>query len=181
MKKILTLGASNSSTSINQQFATYVAQQIDDAVVTVLDLNDFEMPIYGVDRERAEGIPAKAQEFIDIIAEHDAVVVSFAEHNGSYTAAFKNVSDWASRVRKDVWQNRPFFALSTAPGPRGGINVMGNVRQYLPRMGANIVAYFSLPKFREYFSKTEGITNLELSTSFKEQLVLFKESILQEA
>lgn len=50
-KQILALGASSSRNSINRQLAAYTAAQIETARVTLLDLNDFEMPIYSIDRE----------------------------------------------------------------------------------------------------------------------------------
>ena len=45
MKKIIAFGASSSKASINKQVAAYAANQLKNAMVEVLDLNDFEMPI----------------------------------------------------------------------------------------------------------------------------------------
>jgi NAD(P)H-dependent FMN reductase len=60
----------------------------------VLDLNDYEMPIYSIDRETEDGIPEEAQRFYDELGAVDAILISFAEHNGAYTAAYKNIFDW---------------------------------------------------------------------------------------
>jgi len=49
MKKIIALGGSNSKESINKQLAHFAAGKITDADVIYLDLNDYPMPIYGVD------------------------------------------------------------------------------------------------------------------------------------
>ena len=95
MKKILAFGASNSRNSINKQLVTYAAGQLTDVEVLLLDLNDFEMPIYSIDREKESGIPELAQQFKQHILDADGILISFAEHNGAYTAAFKNVMDWA--------------------------------------------------------------------------------------
>ena len=57
MKKIIAFGASSSKTSINKQLATYAAKQFKDATVEVLDLNDYEMPIFSTDKEYENGIP----------------------------------------------------------------------------------------------------------------------------
>ena len=51
MKKIIAFGASSSKTSINKEFATYVAYQFQNASIEILDLNDYEMPIFSVDKE----------------------------------------------------------------------------------------------------------------------------------
>ena len=63
MKKIIAFGASSSTNSINKKLAIYAANQISNSKVIVLDLNDFEMPIYSEDRDRINGIPEKAHEF----------------------------------------------------------------------------------------------------------------------
>ncbi|MFT4525835.1 MAG: chromate reductase [Bacteroidia bacterium] len=62
MSKVIAFGASNSSTSINKQLAAWAANQLD-SDIEILDLNDFEMPIYSQDREKADGIHEKAMVF----------------------------------------------------------------------------------------------------------------------
>jgi chromate reductase len=57
MKKIIAFGASSSKVSINKQLATYAAGQFENAAVEILDLNDYEMPIFSTDKETATGIP----------------------------------------------------------------------------------------------------------------------------
>ena len=47
---ILAFGASNSRHSINKRFAAWSAAQIHNAQVNLIDLNDFEMPLYSIDR-----------------------------------------------------------------------------------------------------------------------------------
>lgn len=86
---ILSIGASSSSTSINQQLADYAAAQIHQAEVTRFSIHSLSLPIYSEDEEKENGTPADAQKFLDAIRSHDGIVISLAEHNGSYTAAFK--------------------------------------------------------------------------------------------
>ncbi|MEM1003140.1 MAG: NAD(P)H-dependent oxidoreductase [Bacteroidota bacterium] len=93
VKKIVAFGASNSKNSINKQFAQFVANQLVNAEVTVLDLNDFELPIYSVDREKNYGIHENASSFYKLIKTSDAVIISLAEYNGLHTSAFKNLWD----------------------------------------------------------------------------------------
>ncbi len=175
MKKVIAFGASNSKLSINQQFAHWAANQLDDVEVEVLDLNQFEMPIYSIDRENETGIPQKAMDFKAKINEADALVISFAEHNGSYTAAFKNVSDWVSRVERGTWGNKPTLLLSTSPGPRGGLSTLESATTALPYQGAHVAGSFALPSFGQKFSENEGIVDTELKQKFNEQLNNLKE------
>jgi len=69
MNKIIAFGASSSKNSINKKLASFVANKITTQEVIILDLNDFEMPIYSEDRHAEEGIPQKALEFKKIINE----------------------------------------------------------------------------------------------------------------
>ena len=47
----MAFAGSNSKTSINKQLAKYAASLVENAEVTTLDLNDFELPVYGMDLE----------------------------------------------------------------------------------------------------------------------------------
>ena len=89
MNKIIAFGASSSKNSINKKLASFVANKITTQEVIILDLNDFEMPIYSEDRHAEEGIPQKALEFKKIINESKGLVISLAEHNGSYTCSIQ--------------------------------------------------------------------------------------------
>jgi NAD(P)H-dependent FMN reductase len=177
LKKIIAFGASNSRKSINKRLATFAANQVESAQVQILDLNDFEMPIYSIDREKESGIPKLAHEFKDHVRQADGLIISFAEHNGSYTVAFKNVFDWISRIEKDVWLNKPMFLLSTSPGGRGGKSVLEQAATKFQRMNDNIVVHFSLPSFRTNFSEQEGVTDNRLRSEFDAVFEQFTEAL----
>ena len=169
-KKILAFGASNSRNSINKKLATFAANQIEDADITLLDLNDFEMPIYSIDREKSMGIPELAVRFKEYIRESDGLVISFAEHNGAYTTAFKNILDWISRLEGGIWENKPMFLLSTSPGGRGGKSVLTLAANSFKFQGSHSVTTFSLPSFHKNFSEETGILDEELAQEFTKQL-----------
>ena len=162
MKKIIAFGASSSKTSINKELATYAANQFQNAIVEVLDLNDFEMPIYSVDKEKVNGIPQLAQDFYAKLGTADAIVISFAEHNGAYSAAFKNIFDWTSRINAKTFQEKPMLLLATSPGPRGGSSVLEIAKNRFPFQGAVVKGSFSLPSFNDNFDAEKGITNEDL-------------------
>lgn len=149
--KILAFAGSPSSTSINKQLVTYAASLAPNAQVEILDINDYEMPIFSVDREKEIGAHPLAQAFLDKIASADLVLLSLPENNGNYSAAFKNLFDWMSRIRKDVFHDKPMLLMATSPGARGGQSVLEIAQSNLPRYGANIKAVFSLPVFHENF------------------------------
>ncbi len=177
MKKILAFGASTSTTSINHKLATYAANQLDQFQAMVINLSDFEMPIFSIDREKAHGVPDLAKSFKDKIREADGIIISFAEHNGSYSAAFKNVFDWASRVEKNMWLDKPMILLATSPGGRGGQTVLQAAVNHFPYMGGLVEGSFSLPSFHANFDANEGITDSELKKAFEIQLNLFSKAL----
>ncbi len=62
--KLLAFAASSSKKSINKQLAAYAASLLEGADVEVLDLNDYELPLYSVDKEQELGHPQLAQAFM---------------------------------------------------------------------------------------------------------------------
>ncbi len=179
MGKILVFGASNSRQSINKKLAAYAASLLRELNYTLIDLHDFDMPMFGVDREREEGFPEKALKMKTLTKEHDAILISLAEHNGAYTAAFKNMFDWLSRMEGSAWEDKPMLLLSTSPGKRGGASVLEIASKQFPWNGAKVVGTFSLPSFRENFEEGRGVTNIDLDTKLREQISLFENHILE--
>lgn len=116
MKKIIAFAGSNSKKSINKQLVVYASSLLNDFEVEVLDLNDYPLPIYGVDEEMENGFPANVIIFLNKIKDADGIMLSLAEHNGNFTVAFKNIVDWMSRIEQKLWNNKPMLLLSTSPG-----------------------------------------------------------------
>ena len=133
--KLLAFAASSSRKSINKQLVTYAASLVEGAEVEVLDLNDYELPLFSEDREAELGHPELAKAFLAKIAASDALMISFAEHNGSYSAAWKNLFDWSFAYRQKVFQDKPMVLLSTSPGPRGGASVLAAATGSVPFFG----------------------------------------------
>lgn len=161
--KIIAFGASNSKYSINKQFASYVAQKFTNYIVEILDLNDYALPHFNVDLEKKNGIPENAIIFYNKLQSADLIIISLAEHNGSYTAVFKNLFDWMSRHQVKTFENKKMFLLSTSPGGRGGQSVMDSALARFPIHGADILGHFSLPFFQKKFDiEIDGIMDIEL-------------------
>ena len=163
--KILAFAATSSSKSINRQLVSYAASQLDDAETELLDINDYELPLFSEDREAELGQPELAKTFLDKIADSDALIISFAEHNGSYTVAYKNLFDWASRINPKVFQNKAMLLLATSPGPGGASSVLATAITSAPFFGGIVKASLSVPSFFENFDSALGrITNDEINT-----------------
>lgn len=176
MKKIIVFAGSNSKKSINKQLAIYASNFVDDVRVSVLDLNDFVLPLYGIDYERQHGIPDNALKFLDNIKSADGIILSLAEHNGAYTTAFKNLFDWMSRAEKNVWNDKPMLLMAAAPGSRGGQSVLEIAHGKFPRMGGGITSVFSLPFFQKNFADGK-IIDEELDNQLRQAVEVFKNAL----
>lgn len=176
--KLLAFAASSSRKSINKQLATYAASLVEGAEVEVLDLNDYELPLFSEDREKELGHPELAKAFLTKIATSDALLISFAEHNGSYSAAYKNLFDWSSRIGKKVFQDKPMVLLSTSPGPRGGASVLATATTSAPFFAGHVKASLAIPSFHENFDVEHGVLrNEELKTRLIEAVGQLRELV----
>jgi len=161
--KVLAFAATSSKNSINKHLANYAAKQIKDAQVELLDINDYEMPLFSEDREKELGQPELAKAFYQKLGEADVIVISFAEHNGSYTAAYKNLFDWTSRINMQMFQNKPVIMLATSPGPGGAGTVLATAQGSAPYFAADVKGAISVPSFYDNFDTENGqLTNKDL-------------------
>ncbi len=177
MKKIIAFAGSNSKQSINKALVEYASSLVKGVEVEVLDLNDYVMPIYSIDIENEKGIPEKAIEFKNKIRTADGIIISFAEHNGAYSVAFKNVYDWISRIESDVWLNKPMLMLGTSPGGRGAKGVLDLAKSRFERGNENLLDYFSFPSFQKNFDSENGIVDASLKEELMKRIDEF-ESLL---
>lgn len=158
--KIVAFAGSTSSKSINKQLVGYTSQQFVNQEIELHDLNDFEAPIYSMDREEESGIPEPILELAAKLDNADLILLSLAEHNGSFTAAFKNTYDWLSRIKdRKVFGEKPIFLMAASPGGRGGAGVLEAATSRIPRDGSDIVATFSFPRFYDNFKNGEIVNN----------------------
>lgn len=156
--RILAFAASNSSASINRTLVDYAASLADagGAEIETLDIHDYEMPLYRSDREVAGGVPQLAHDFLARIGAADALIISFAEHNGSYPAAFKNLFDWCSRLGREVWQGKPILMLATSDGAGGAGRVLDFAVNAAPHFGGNVIGHLSVALYSKVFDAAAG-------------------------
>ena len=167
--KVFAFAASSSKQSINKQLVTYASTVLKEADVEIADLNDFEMPLFSEDKEKELGQPEKAQAFLDKIKDSDALLISFAEHNGTYSVAYKNLFDWCSRINPKVFQGKPMVLLASSPGARGGASVLKTAVDSAPYFSGSVLGSVSVPKFYDNFdADAKCITNKDINTQIKQ-------------
>ena len=121
-----------------------------------------------IKKKKENGIHELAHAFYAKIGGADLIVISFAEHNGAYSSAFKNILDWTSRINAKTFQEKPMLLLATSPGPRGGNTVLEIARNRFPFQGAVVKGSFSLPSFNDNFDVEKGIVNADLKSQLLE-------------
>ncbi|WP_415400993.1 NADPH-dependent FMN reductase [Tateyamaria sp. SN3-11] len=165
--KTLAFAASNHSQSINGALVGYAAARLmkfsPSVEIEFIDINDYEMPIYSMDREKSDGVHPLAQAFFNKIGAADALIVSFAEYNGYVTAAWKNIYDWMSRIDQKVWQDKPIVLLAATPGPRAGANVLQTQEFTAPFFGMNIKGKHGVGLWRDTWDGTTLIKSNDIA------------------
>jgi chromate reductase, NAD(P)H dehydrogenase (quinone) len=158
---ILAFGASSSKKSINKQLVTYATSLLINSQSEILDLNNYELPLFSEDKEKELGQPSLAKEFLEKIKNSDGIIISFAEHNGSYSAAYKNLFDWCSRINSKVFQGKKLVLLSTSPGQGGGANVLELAIKSAPFFSGKVVGNLSVPNFYDNFDQELNVIKNE--------------------
>ncbi|MDY8138204.1 NAD(P)H-dependent oxidoreductase [Aquimarina sp. 2201CG5-10] len=178
MKNILAFAGSNSSTSINHKLVEFVASEIKEHPVKIIKLTDYPLSIYSEDEEKSQGFPEILKNLKEEISEADALIISLNEHNGSWSAFFKNIMDWMSRLDRNFLEGKKILLMSTSPGKRGGLSSLEFAKSVFPRFGAEIIESFSFPSFYENFSvESNTVTEETLLLGLNEVLSTFAHQI----
>lgn len=160
---IVALSGSSARSSINHRFVTWAAAQVPG--VEVVRVLDFPAPIFSVDLEQDQGVPAAMQALHERLAAADGLVLAMPEHNGGPPAMLKNAIDWLSRIDRKVF-GKPTLLLSASPGPRGGVTNVEHFARVLPHWGATVVATHSLGGFHTAFGD-DGPTNPDVADAVR--------------
>ncbi len=147
MTNLLMFAGSARKASTNKQLASLAARTAKEAgaEVTLIDLADFDMPIYNGDLEADTGLPENAKRLKQLFVEHNGFFIASPEYNSSISALLKNALDWISRPHTEnepgLWAfNGKVAALgSVAPGALGGLRGLVPLRMMLGNIGVAVV------------------------------------------
>jgi chromate reductase len=107
--------------------------------VTLIDLNDYVLPLYHGDLEDAEGLPANAQKLIQLITEHSGLLIASPEYNSQMTPLLKNTIDWCTRANDNPFIGKVAAVVSASPGALGGVRSMTLARSLLTHLGCHVI------------------------------------------
>ena len=160
--KFLVFAGSTRTQSFNRRLAAVAAHMARDAgaEVTLLELADFDIPLYNADLETA-GTPADVIRLKEVLDDHPAWVICSPEYNGSYTGLLKNTIDWASSpvAGHAEWSDgtRPFAGkvvcmLSASNGALGGLRSQSHLAPLLLNLECWLAPrHFALPRAASAF------------------------------
>ena len=136
----LVMAASTRTNSINGALAQRIADVLNDRGerAEVLDLTEFDMPMYQGDLEQTEGVPPSAQDLVARFADADRVVIVTPEYNGAFPPLLKNTIDWMSRVERGFMSHVTVHLAAATPGGLGGTRVLAILRTWLDNMRIDV-------------------------------------------
>lgn len=130
------------------------------ASTEILDLREYDFPVFEERLRNLESPPEKALEFAEKIKKADAVIVATPEYNGGYPASLKNVID----LLYDEWRRKPIGLVTVSAGPFGGAQVMRAIQFTFWKMHAWVVpAMFAVPKVASSYDEQGNPTDKESS------------------
>jgi len=150
MARILAFAGSARRDSLNKKLARAAADaaRAEGAEVTLLDLDDYPIPVYHGDLEAAEGMPPNARKLRELFLAHDAMIIASPENNSSVSSLLKNVLDWLSRGIGDgkgpnsglaPYRGKVAGIMTATPGPYGGVRGLPHLRQILSALGVIVL------------------------------------------
>ena len=138
--RVLVLGASLSSTSLNNRLAAFAARLVTEkgARSDVATMEDFDCPFYDHDIEVEAGPPVGAHRFCERLKAADALIVASPEYNASMPAAIKNLIDWVSRFRPQPFNGKQALLMSASPSMVGGNRGLWALRVPFEHLGTRV-------------------------------------------
>lgn len=155
--RILAFSGSARRESLNKKLLAAVveAARAIGGDVTVIDLTDLPMPLYNGDLEDGEGMPANAKKMVELVTQHDALLIASPEYNSQITPLLKNTIDWCTRADENPLKGKVAAVVSASPGNFGGIRSMTLARQLLTHLGCHVIpAQCLLPLADKAFDAT---------------------------
>jgi NAD(P)H-dependent FMN reductase len=154
--RVLVLGASLSSTSLNNRLAAVTARLVTGkgAKADLATIDEFDMPFYDRDIEVETGPPIGARRFCERLKASDALIVASPEYNASMPATIKNLLDWVSRFRPQPFNGKQALLMSASPSMVGGNRGLWALRIPFEHLGTRV--YPDMFSLAERLDRTLG-------------------------
>ncbi len=173
--KVLVFAGSLRTESFNKRLARVAATAVGEAggEVTLVDLRDFELPVYDGDLEARDGLPANALRFKELMKSHHAFAIASPEYNSSISGMQKNLIDWCSREAPGeqalaCFRGKVALLLAASPGALGGLRGLITVRAILGHLGVFVIPeQLAIPKAHEAFDANGALRDEKQRATLK--------------
>lgn len=174
--RVLVLGASHSSKSLNNRLGALAAKLVEQmgGTADLAYIGDFDSPFYDRDTELETGVPDGANRFCDRLKAADALIVASPEYNASVPAAIKNLIDWVSRLRPQPFNGKQALLMSASPSMVGGNRGLWALRIPFEHLGTRVYPdMFSLAQAHTAWSADNRLADATLQDRLDRTLGCF--------
>ncbi len=144
--KILAFAGSTRKDSFNRKLLPIAVAGAREAgaEVTVVELSDFEMPLFNQDLEASGGAPPTVAKLKQLFLDHHGLLIASPEYNSSITPLLKNTLDWVSRPAPGeqglvAFRGKAAGLISTSPGALGGMRGLVHLRSILGNIDVLVI------------------------------------------
>ena len=144
--KILAFAGSVRQASFNKKLLSIAVAgaRAAGALVTLIDLREFPLPLMDEDLEAKEGLPAHARKLKDLFLAHQGLLLACPEYNSSITPLLKNAIDWVSRpvpgeAPLGCFAGKAAALCAASPGALGGLRSLVTVRAILGNIKVTVL------------------------------------------
>jgi NAD(P)H-dependent FMN reductase len=158
-------------------FERFIAEKYN-VSAEILDLNEYNFPIFEERLSNQKNPSLKAIEFAGKIKNADGVIIVTPEYNGGYPSSIKNVTDFLYIDR----HHKPVGISTVSNGPFGGSQVIISLQFSLWKMHAMVVpAMFPVPNadstFDEYGNANDKVATEKRAVVFLDEFFWYIEAI----
>jgi chromate reductase, NAD(P)H dehydrogenase (quinone) len=166
--RILIFSGSARSQALSKRLARASLVAVDSAGGhgTLIDLADFEMPLYRADLEASHGLPDATRQLQALIAGHEALLIASPEYNGSMTPLLVNTLAWCSRADAHhpsgsglaIFADKPAAVVGSSPSARGGLRALIHLRDLLGYLGMVVIPQqLAVPRAHQAFDTSDRL------------------------
>lgn len=120
------------------------------AEASIIDLEEYDFPLFHERLQYLESPLPKLQEYADRIKNADGIIIVTPENNGGYPASLKNAVD----VLYHEWYHQPVGIVTVSDGPFGGNQVITSLQFTLWKMKAwTISAMYPVAKVQDNYEE----------------------------
>lgn len=150
--RILVMSGSTRRASVHSTIARTVDAELEQRgrEHLLVDLAEFEMPLYHGDQEDEHGVPAAASRLAELLRASGGLLLATPEYNGAVSPLLKNTVDWVTRVDMGVLRDTFIGLMAASPGRGGGGRGLAMVRTWFDAMRLTLADDdLSLPRIHD--------------------------------